>query len=392
MAGPLTGVRVLDFTRYQQGPYATSLLADLGAEVLKIEPRIDGELGRQMEGLPDGFSAYFESYNRGKRSITLDLTRPAAKEIIHKLLASMDVLVENFRPGVMDRLGLGFDALHERFPRLVYASASAFGPKGPRATRPGFDHIAQAVSGLMVEQAGGVDSDPQPGLPGMADQVSAMLFAYGITAALFARDHGSAGQHVQVSLLGSMLALQGRQITRYMYSGKQGRPRRRRSPTLGNYRAADAWLALAAIDPKFWPGVCRALDLPELIADPRFAGPWERDANAELLETVLSDRFAERPAAHWLVRLEEEDVPCGPVNTYEAVVADEQVWANGYLTEVEHPNLGQIRTGGLPIHFSATVPGSVQPAPELGQHTEETLLALGYAWEDISALHDDGTI
>ncbi len=394
MAGPLDGIRVLDFTRYQQGPFATTLLADLGAEVTKVEERGDGEIGRRMEGLPDGFSPYFESYNRGKRSITLDLRRPEAQEIVWALLAQSDVLVENFRPGVMDRLGFGYPAVHARLPRLVYASASAFGPAGPDARRPGYDHIAQAVSGLMVEQAGGPQSgrDPQPGLPGMADQVSAMLFAYGITAALLAREKNGEGQHIEVSLLGSMLALQGRQITRYLYSGRQGRARWRRSPTYSHYQASDGWVAIAAVDPKMWPGLCRALDLPDLEADARFAGPWDRDRNAAELETLLEERFAQRPAAEWLARLVACDVPCGPVNDYRAIAEDPQVLANGYLTTVDHPNLGVLRTYGIPIHLSGTPPDPVRPAPELGQHTEATLLALGYTWEQIERLRIDGVI
>jgi CoA:oxalate CoA-transferase len=392
MAGPLAGVRVLDFSRYQQGPYATSLLADLGADVIKVEERIDGEIGRQMEGLPDGFSAYFESYNRGKRSITLDLRKPAAKAIVERLLPQMDVLVENFRPGVMDRLGLGYEAIHQRFPRLVYGSASAFGPNGPLAQRPGYDHIAQAVSGLMVEQAVVPGRDPQAGLAGMADQISAMLFAFGIVSALLARERTGEGQRVQVSLLGSMIALQGRQITRFLYSGKQGRTRWRRSPTYSHYRAADGWVAIAAVDPKMWPGLCRALDREQWTSDPRFAGPWERDRSDNELEALLEQRFAECPVSHWIERLVANDVPCGPVNDYHAVVDDPQVLANDYLTTVEHPNLGRIRTAGIPIHLSGTPPDPVRPAPELGQQTEAVLLDLGYSWEQIESLRDDAVI
>lgn len=390
--GPLEGVSVLDFTRYQQGPFATALLADMGADVLKVEERLDGEMGRRMEGLPDGFSPYFESYNRGKRSITLDLRSPDATEIILRLVDGTDVLVENFRPGVMDRLGLGYDELHRRFPRLVYGSASAFGPEGPLAHRPGYDHIAQAVSGLMVEQAVVPGRDPQPALAGMADQVSAMLFAYGIVSALLARERTGNGQQVQVSLLGSMIALQGRQITRFLYSGLQGRQRWRRSPTYSHYRSAEGWVAIAAVDPKMWPGLCRALDLPELCDDPRFAGPWERDRHADALEALLEARFAERPVAEWIERLVANDVPCGPVNDYRAIADDPQVAANGYLTTVDHPNLGAIRTAGIPIHLSGTPPGPLRAAPELGQHTEETLLALGYSWEQIERLRSDEVI
>lgn len=396
MAGPLAGVQVLDFTRYQQGPYATALLADMGADVLKVEGRQNGEYGRQTERDESGFSAYFESYNRSKRSLTLDIRRPEGRKIVEKLVPGMDVVAENFRPGYMERVGLGYEALHKLNPRLIYAAASAFGPQGPLAGRPGYDHVAQAVSGLMIEQGGGPGHEPQPALPGAADQVSAMLFAFGITSALLARERTGEGQRVDVSLLGSMVAFQGRQITRFLYTGKQGRARFRRSPVYSHYRAADGWVAIAAQDPKRWEPLCRALGRPGLAADPRFAGPWDRHANAEELETVLEAVFAERPVAEWLERLAAEDVPCGPVNDYRAYLDDaglrEQVEVNGYLATVDHPNLGCLRTAGIPIHLSGTPPDSVRPAPELGQQTEEVLLDLGYTWEQIEELKTNEVI
>jgi crotonobetainyl-CoA:carnitine CoA-transferase CaiB-like acyl-CoA transferase len=389
MPGPLHGVRVLDFTRYQQGPFATALLADLGAEVIKVEPR-EGEYGRQTERDESGFSAYFESYNRGKRSLTLDIRTPEGKAIIERLVPRVDVLAENFRPGYMERIGLGYEHLRALNPRLIYAAASAFGPKGPLAGRPGYDHIAQAVSGLMIEQAGGPGHEPVPALPGAADQVSAMLFALGIVSALVARGQTGRGQRVDVSLLGSMIAFQGRQITRFLYTGKQGRERFRRSPVYSHYRAADGWVAIAAQDPKRWAPLCRALGRPDLIDDPRFVGPWERHHHAAELEAELEAIFIQRPVAEWLARLTAEDVPCGPVNDYRALVQDgdlpAQVAENDYIVTVDHPNLGRIRTAGLPIHLSETPAGPVQPAPELGQHTEEILLDLGYTWPEIEDL------
>ena len=390
MGGPLAGVRVLDFTRYQQGPYATSLLADMGADVLKVEGRQDGEYGRQTERDQAGFSAYFESYNRGKRSITLDIRCPQGREVVEKLVPAMDVVVENFRPGYMERVGLGYESLKRLNPRIIYAAASAFGPKGPLAQRPGYDHIAQAVSGLMIEQGGGPGHEPQPALPGAADQVSAMLFAFGIASALVARERTGEGQRVDVSLLGSMVAFQGRQITRFLYTGKQGRARFRRSPVYSHYRAVDGWVAIAAQDPKRWEPLCRALGHPELAVDSRFAGPWDRHAHAEELETELEAIFAERPVAEWMERLLAEDVPSGPVNDYRAYLEDAdlaaQVEANGYFATVDHPNLGGLRTAGIPVQMSGTPADPARPAPELGQHTEEVLLELGYSWEQIEGL------
>src|SRR5579883_448771 len=392
MLGPLDGIRVLDFTRYQQGPYATALLADLGAEVIKVEARPNGEFGRQTERDESGFSPYFESYNRGKRSLTLDLKRPEAREIVLRLLESCDALVENFRPGVMERLGLGYEALHARFPRLVYGSASAFGPNGPDAERPGFDHIAQAISGFMVEQAGGPGNEPQPGLPGLADQVSAGLFAFALVSALLARGRTGEGQHVEVSLLGSMIALQGRQFLRFLKTGKQGRRHWRRSAVYTHYRAADGWVAIAAQDPQRWAPLCRALGREDWIDDPRFRGPWERSRNDDALVALLEETFLQKTVAEWLERLHAEDVPCGPVNDYRALVENPQLEANGYVTTVEHPSAGTLRTPGIPFHFSGTPPPPVRPAPELGQDSEALLLDLGYTWEQIEALRRDEVI
>jgi crotonobetainyl-CoA:carnitine CoA-transferase CaiB-like acyl-CoA transferase len=304
--------------------------------------------------------------------------------------------VENFGPGFMDRVGLGYEDLRQINPRLIYASASAFGAEGPLSQRPGYDHIAQAVGGLMIEQAGGPGHEPVPALPGAADQISATMFAYGIATALVARGRTGEGQHVRVSLLGSIVAFQGRQITRFLYTGKQGRARWRRSPTYSHYRTTDGWVAIGAHQQERWAGLCRALRHPELIDDPRFSGPWERHHNAEELEAALEEAFAGHTSADLIARLVAEDVPCGPVNDYRALIEGdglpEQLEANGYLATVEHPNLGRIHTAGLPVQMSGTPPDSVGYAPELGQHTEEVLLELGYSWEEMERLRRDEVI
>ncbi|HEV2126881.1 MAG TPA: CoA transferase, partial [Chloroflexota bacterium] len=225
MKSPLNGIRILDFTRFQQGPHGTVMLGDMGADIIKVEAPNGGDLGRSLGLQPDGFCAYFEAHNRNKRSITLDLQRPEAKEVIYDLVGQVDVTVENFRRGVMDRLGFGYEKFREINPRIIYASASGYGPKGPLADRPSYDTIGQAMGGIMIAQAGGPGNDPELIVGGLADQVGSMMLAYGITMALVARERHGVGQQVDVSLLGSQIALQGWGITRYLRQRNQPRVR-----------------------------------------------------------------------------------------------------------------------------------------------------------------------
>jgi CoA:oxalate CoA-transferase len=393
MPAALHDVFILDFTRYQQGPFATMLLADLGAEVLKVEEREHGDLGRRWATPNEGFSDYFEAYNRNKRSLTLDLRRPEAKAIVYKLVERADVVTENFRPGVMDRLDLGYEKLRAINPRLIYAAASAFGPSGPLRERPGFDHIAQAYGGIMVEQGGGPGREPIALQGGFADQVSAMLLALGVSSALYARERDGAGQKVEVSLLGSQLIFQNRYLLNYLRTGTQPvRTTWRRSPTYTHYKTADGYVAIAAVDPKHWQPLCRAIEMPELLEDPRFQEPFARDRSAAALTEIFEGRFAQRPTHDWLDALIAHDVPCGPVQDYAALADDPQVLANGYIEEIDHPVLGRLRVPGVPIHMSGTPPVRPGPAPELGQNTEETLLDLGYTWEQIEQLREQHVI
>jgi crotonobetainyl-CoA:carnitine CoA-transferase CaiB-like acyl-CoA transferase len=369
------------------------LLCDLGANVLKIEEREHGDLGRRWATRSEGFSDYFESYNRNKRSMTLDIRSVRGKEIVEKLVARADVVTENFRPGVMERLGLGYDQLRAINPRIVYAAASAFGPKGPLAKRPGFDHIAQAYGGIMVEQGGGPGREPVALQGGFADQVSAMLFALAISSALYAREQLGVGQKVEVSLLGSQLIFQNRYLLNYLRTGKQPvRSTWRRSPTYTHYKTADGYVAVAAVDPNSWQPFCRAIGRADLIVDPRFEEPFERERNGAELTALLEEHFLNRPTQAWLDCLIAEDVACGPVQDYAAVAADPQVLANQYIDEIDHPILGQLKVPGVPIHMSGTPPRRPGAAPELGQNTEEVLLDLGFSWEEIETLHTDKVI
>ncbi|MCA9824213.1 MAG: CoA transferase [Dehalococcoidia bacterium] len=392
MPGALHNVRILDFTRYQQGPFATVLLSDLGAEVVKVESS-DGEPGRAFGRDSSDFSAYFEAHNRGKKSITLNLRVAEAREVVRKLVPSFDVVVENFRPGAMEDMALGYEDLKALRGDIILASASAFGREGPYGQRPGYDHVAQGLSGIMSEQGGGPGHEPEAMIGGFADQVSAMLLALGISSALYSRTRTGEGQHLDVSLIGSMANLQAMPLTRFLRTGQQLGRQRYRAATYTHYRCSDGgYIAIAANTQPMFERLCDALDRPDLRSNPDFAGPFDRDRNVMPLVEIFSAEFARRPVEEWERRLTDHDVPNAPVLDYAGVAKHPQFAANGYLVDVPHPSLGTLRMPGPAIHMSGT-PSAVQgPGPELGQHTEEILLAAGYSWDDIVRLKDCGAI
>lgn len=374
MPSPLEGITVLDFTRYQQGPYATSLLADFGARVIKVEDPNGGDFGRRMWKEPDGYSAFWESLNRGKQSITLDMRDAAARAAALKLGARVDVVAENFRPGTMEGWGLGYDDFRAVNPAIIYAQATGWGTKGPMATLPSFDQISQAYSGFAQHSGGGPGKRPEIPYPGIADQSGAMNFALGIMLALFTRERTGIGQKVEVSLLGTQLALQAPEILHYLHFGEEHERDFRASPTVGHYECSDGrWIMIVGIDQKFWPRIARALNVEHLVDDPRFARGYPRFVNRAELQRLLEEAFASKPSGHWIERLREADVPAALVLNYAEMSAQEQPWANGYLVNQEHSKFGPQRVVGLHIQLSET-PGSVSaPAPELGAHTDEIL-------------------
>jgi crotonobetainyl-CoA:carnitine CoA-transferase CaiB-like acyl-CoA transferase len=386
----LAGVRVLDFTQYQQGPFATLLLCDMGAEVIKIEPP-GGEPGRAMGAMPDGFCAFFEGHNRGKKDITLDFRKPGALEVVRRLVPTCDVVVENYRPGVMERLGLGYEDLKKLRPDIILASASGWGREGPWASRGGYDHVAQALSGVMYEQGEGPGGEPHALIGGFADQVGAMLLAFGIVSALYVREREGIGQHVDGSLIGGMVAMQSKQIYEFLRTGRQFGFQPRRAATYTNYACGDGLhVAIAANTQAFWERMVEALGDDALRNDPRFADPFGRDDNKPALVAALERVFRSAPRDVWIERLERADVPCAPVLDYKGMAAHPQYWANGYLQEIESPQLGPMRVPGPPLHMSATPPRIQGAGPQLGMHTEEILLDLGYSWPEIEQLKTDG--
>src|SRR5436309_1030447 len=399
MPMPLDGIRVIDWTIWQQGPVASVMLGDLGADVIKIEERVGGDPGRgilKAQGLDlrDRPNFYFEANNRNKRSLTVDLKHPAGVAIVQRLAERADVFVQNFRKGVAGRLGLDAATLRARNPRLVYASASGYGPEGPESGAPSFDYLGLARSGIMYS-AGEPDDEPLAIAGGIADQMGAVMLAYGIVTALLARERTGHGQEVDASHLGSMAWLQGLGLSARLMLGRALPRQPRRSainPLWNHYRCADSqWIALSMLQPdRYWAQFCAALEIPEAATDPRFRTMLDRMMNCTDCIVLLDEVFARRPRAEWVRRLAEGgDFIFSIVNSVDDLPDDPPMVVNGYVTSFDHPTFGPTRMMGIPLRMSAT-PGEIRlPAPELGQHTEEILIdLLGYTWEEIARLRE----
>jgi crotonobetainyl-CoA:carnitine CoA-transferase CaiB-like acyl-CoA transferase len=395
MPGPLSDVCVLDFTVFQQGPQATLVMADMGADVIKVEPPGFGDLGRvlQMHG-EHRVSAYHLAHSRGKRSLTLNLKHDAAREVVRKLVARMDVVVHNFRPGVMERLGLGYDDLRPLNERMIYAHASGWGDTGPKAKHPAFDIAAQARSGLMA-MTGEADGGPLPVGAAVADYMGAMNLALSVIAALYAREKTGRGQKVETSLFGSAIASQAWELQTYI----MGRVKRRAGrghgylPTIWRtFQTKDGWAVIGGVGDDRWPAFCAAVGMPELEHDARFANGLVRIQNIQQLYPLLDDRFLSKTTAEWIPILEEHDMICAPVQDHEALLSDDQALANDYIIDIDHPLAGPMQAVGFPWKFSETPASAAPAAPELGQHTEEILLDLGYNWDEIGTLREAKTI
>ena len=404
MSGPLDGIRIIDWTIWQQGPVATQMLADLGAEVIKIEERERGDPGRGITAVAgsstvkSGRNYYFEANNKHKKSIALNLKQPEAREIVHRLAARSDVFVQNFRKGVAQRLGLGYAELAALNPRIIYASASGYGPEGPDSGEPSFDYLGQARSGIM-NAIGTGSTAPSYVYGGIADQMGAIMLAYGVLAALFARERTGIGQEVDASHLGSMMALQGLNVVARTIMGKEF-PRNTRAnaynPLWNHYRCADdKWISLAMLQPdRYWKNFCEVVGKPELIEDPRFAEAKVRGKNSAALVAIFDEVFAARPRDEWMRVLKGRgDFIYTIVNSVSDLPDDPQVRANGYVVEYDHPALGNLTLLGMPIKLSAT-PGEPRGhAPELGEHTELLLTEmLGYSWDDVARLREANVI
>lgn len=383
---PLRGIRVVDFTRFVQGPYAAAILADLGAEVIKIEERHTGEMGRRVTLQSDGFSGFFDAYNRGKKSVTLDLARPEGREVALRLIATCDVLVENFRPGVMDKLGLGYADARAANPKLIYASGSGYGTLGPGRDRPMFDQVGQAVAGFM-DFVGHPIGEPRLAIPGLADQVGAIYLALGVVTALFARERLDIGQQLEASLLGSCIALQTAEITGAMRRGKVRYPRRRSHSTAGQFKCRDdKWIVIAANTEPMWRGLIKAMGREDLALEHNYRHGRARTQHADELEPVLEQEFVKRDRDDWVHLLNEHNVPAAPVNSYLDLPDYPDVSANGYVVERKDSRWGPINVTAHPIRYSATTLSPTIDAPEVGEHSASVLAELGYSEQEVADL------
>ena len=387
MSGPLEGVRIVDMTQMIAGPLATMILADQGAEVIKVENPKGGDHTRQVSQMRAGLSASFLNNNRNKRSLALDLKRPAALEALKRLVAGADVFVQNFRPGVMARMGLDEASLRAVNPQLIYVSISGFGDRGPYAHKPVYDPLVQALSGLTTVQAGSDEARPRLVRTILPDKLTAITASQAITAALFARERRGIGQHVRLSMLDAIVAfLWASDMSSQTFIGDE-RPQQMAQSFIDLiYETREGYVSVAVQSNKEWAGLCAALDRPEWLEDPRFRTPALRQTNIDARLSLTQEVLATDRAAHWLAVLEAHDVPCAPVLRRRDLEEHPQIRATGIIQVFEHERAGPLRQARPAAEFSETPPAYRHGGRPLGADTEALLSELGYKEEEIAAI------
>ena len=386
MTLPLEPYSVIDLTRARSGPTCVRQLAEMGAKVVKVESREQDDFTR------DEFD--FQNLHRNKRSMTLDLKHPRGVEVLKKLIAKSDIVVENFRPDVKHRLGIDYETLSQVNPRLIYASISGFGQSGPYRDRPGYDQIAQGLGGLMSVTGLPGQGPVRVGIP-VADLTAGMFLAHGVLVALLERERSGKGQWVHTSLLEAMVRMLDFQTTRWLI-GKEIPPQAGNDhPTgipTGVFKTTDGHMNIAASGQHMYRRLCEALDVRHLIDDPRFKTPQDRSKNRLACNAELEKATATKTSAEWVDILNKAGVPCGPILNVKEMFEDEQIRHLKLATKIQHPRLGEQQVQNLPVTLSRTPGAVVSASPDLGEHTDQILGELGYSKEDIAALHRDGAV
>ncbi len=393
--GPLAGIRVLDFSRILSGPYASMVLADLGAEVVKVEPLGSGDETRNFPPFQGPLSHYYIALNRSKQSITLDLKSPDGAKIARELAQKSDVLLENFRPGVMDRLGLGYDELKADNPGLVYCSITGFGRNSPHADKPAFDIVAQALSGVMSVNREPGQAPNKLGIP-LGDMAGSIFSLFGLLAALVERNATGRGRHVEIAMLDSLIAMQGYLSQIYFVTGESPQPVGTRHPSIvpyGSFPTSDGHVIVACLTERFWHNFARCLGREDLIDDPRFAEYRQRLENRDGLEPTICEIMQRETTAFWLDRLAEFDVPNAPILSIGEALEQDHVAAHELIESVFHSEVGEMKLVRGPVLFDGVGPAPARPPALLGEHTRTVLSDwLAYDEERIASLEASGAL